>query len=121
MGVVMMNGDFDWVRDVDTASSDDIRLMGDEDGFKYRPKLTDEIFNEIKGKVIRVWDTYDNQFGYVDEKLEIINNLPQKWDSVIQMFRMFHHNIRCLIIKSLTEDTKISLRSELSDRKWGEI
>jgi hypothetical protein len=116
-----MNGDFEWVKDVETVSYDDIRLMGDKDGFIYRPKLTNEIFNEIRGKVISEWNTYDNQFGYVDEKLEVVNNLPQEWDSVIQMFRMFHHNVRCLIIKSLTEDTKTSFRTELSDRKWGEI
>ena len=117
----MMTGDFDWVDDINEYPHENIRLTGDKDGFTYNPKLTDEIFNDVKNKIINVWNTYDNQFGYVDEKIETINSLPQEWDSVIRMFRMFHVLLRDEIIKTLNEETTTSLKLELSDRKWGDI
>lgn len=117
----MMNGDFDWAEHIGEYPGENITLMGDEDGITYNPILTDEIFNDVKNKIINVWNTYDNQFGYVDEKIETINSLPQEWDSVILMFRMFHVLVRNEIIKTLNEETTTSLKLELSDRKWGDI
>jgi hypothetical protein len=50
---------------------------------------TQEIFNEMKTIATEIWGTYDNQFGYVDEKLERINSFGNIQDNAMVFYRMF--------------------------------
>ena len=52
---------------------------------------SDEIFNEMKDAAIKVWETYDNEFGYVTEKVERINSIRNYQDNVMVFYRMFDH------------------------------
>lgn len=59
--------------------------------------VSDEVFNELKEKAIEIWKTYDNEFGYVDEKLsmiEPIQNVKDNFGTFIGMFDI--HNQRKL-------------------------
>ena len=52
---------------------------------------TDAIFQEMKDAATEIWKTYDNEFGYVDEKLEYINSLGNIQDNAMVFYRMFDH------------------------------
>lgn len=48
-----------------------------------------EIFNEMKAIATEIWETYDNKFGYVDEKLKRINSFDNIQDNAMMFYRMF--------------------------------
>jgi hypothetical protein len=48
-----------------------------------------EIFNDMKQAATQVWGTYDNEYGYVDEKLNYVNGLNNIQDNAMVFYRMF--------------------------------
>jgi len=59
-----------------------------------------EIYEDMKKVATEIWNTYDNEFWYVDEKLDKINSLENYADNVAIMYRMFDwHNQRLFIEK----------------------
>lgn len=55
----------------------------------YDDAPSDEVFNEIKQAATEIWQTYDNTYGYVDEKLEMIDrltNFKDNWGTMVGMF-----------------------------------
>lgn len=50
-----------------------------------------EIFEEMQNIAIEIWNTYDNTYWYVDEKLWYINQLENYQDNAMVMYRMFDH------------------------------
>ena len=108
--------EFDWTEDINSLPVDTIRAS--KGNMTYNPILTDEIFGEVKNMATRIWETFDNQFGYVDEKMDIVNELPKEWTSVIQMIRMFHMVIQRKIYETLSQDANESIKLEMYDRGW---
>jgi hypothetical protein len=51
-----------------------------------------EIYNEMKSIATQIWETYDNQYGYVTEKLSYINNIKNIEDNAMVFYRMFDNN-----------------------------
>ena len=51
-----------------------------------------EIFNEMKSIATQIWSTYDNQYGYVTEKLSYINSINNIQDNAMVFYRMFDNN-----------------------------
>ena len=64
-----------------------------------------EIFNEIKASAISVWETYDNTYGYVTEKLEYINRLENIQDNVMVLYRMFDWVNQGKMLNMLSEES----------------
>lgn len=59
--------------------------------------VTDEVFDELKREAIKIWQTYDNTYGYADEKIgmiELITNVKDNYGTFIGMFDI--HNQRKL-------------------------
>jgi hypothetical protein len=48
-----------------------------------------EIFDEMKSIATDIWNTYDNTYGYVTEKLERINSFGNIQDNAMVFYRMF--------------------------------
>jgi len=109
--------DFTWVETIDQKTAEEYIKNKTE---KYNPELTDEIFNEVRSLVTKIWSTYDNKFGYVDGKMEEVNSLPKNsWDSVIRMLTMFHPNMRNgVILPNLSSVTKEPLLLKLHDENY---
>ncbi len=109
--------EFDWTDDINSLPIDTIRASNGK--MKYNPILTDEIFNEVRSLVTELWHRIDdNRFGYVDEKMEVVNSLPQEWLSVLKMIRMFHMVIQRRIFKTLSQEANESIKLEMYDRGW---
>ena len=51
-----------------------------------------EIYNEMKSIATQIWETYDNTYGYVTEKLSYINNIRNIEDNAMVFYRMFDNN-----------------------------
>lgn len=52
-----------------------------------------EIFDEMKEVATTIWNSKDNTYGYVDEKLSCINSLENIQDNAMVFYRMFDiHN-----------------------------
>lgn len=47
------------------------------------------VFDEIKAACIKIWNTYDDTYGYVTEKVGIVNNFQNIGDNAMFMFAMF--------------------------------
>lgn len=50
---------------------------------------SDEIFEEVKSAAIKMWETYDNTYGYVDEKLSRVQPLENVWSNFMYIWNMF--------------------------------
>jgi len=48
-----------------------------------------EIFNDMKQAATQVWKTYDNEYGYVSEKLNYVNGLNNIQDNAMVFYIMF--------------------------------
>ena len=63
-----------------------------------------EIFDELKAIATEIWNTYDNQHGYVDEKLERLSYLTNIQDNAMICYRMFDtQNQTTFFFKSSSE------------------
>jgi hypothetical protein len=51
---------------------------------------SEAIFEEMKAAAIAVWtETYSDEYGYVTEKINIIESLTNYQDNIMVCFRMF--------------------------------
>lgn len=48
-----------------------------------------EIFDTMKEAAMIIWNTYDNEFWYVDEKINKINSIENYQDNAMIFYRMF--------------------------------
>ena len=72
---------------------------------------TEEVFNEMKLAATEIWNTYDNQFGYVDEKMETVNRLTNVQDNAMVFYRMFDGVNQGSMREKLTQDAIIYIQS----------
>jgi hypothetical protein len=66
------------------------------------PSIT--IFEEMKSAAIAVWQTYDNQYGYVTEKLERINGITNVQDNAMVFYRMFDYENQARMREKLSQE-----------------
>jgi len=59
----------------------------------------------MKSAATTVWETYDNTYGYVTEKLEYINRLENIQDNAMVFFRMFDWINQAKMLNSLSEES----------------
>ena len=76
---------------------------------------SDTCFDELKEVCIRFWETFDNQFSYVTEKIDSIKDLPNEGSNFVSMVQMIHPISRKLIANVLSLET----RNEISMRLYG--
>ena len=57
--------------------------------FDYYTAPSDEVFNDIKENAIKLWQTYDNTYGYVDEKVNRIKDVENVQDNAWFIVSMF--------------------------------
>ena len=72
--------------------------------FDYYKAPSDEIFDYIKEKCIDLWKTYDNTYGYVDEKLEIITPMQIIRDNVRYMVNMFDDRNKFALLRRCSDN-----------------
>jgi hypothetical protein len=78
----------------------------------YYTPPTDKQFIELKEKAIKIWQTYDNQFGYVDEKVNSIKDIKNIEDNFMFIVAMFDPDNQAKLSSMLSQET----RKAVSDR-----
>jgi hypothetical protein len=72
-----------------------------------------EIFNEMRAAATQIWNTYDNQFGYVTEKLNRINGLENIQDNAMVFYRMFDWENQTTFKTLVSESTLNYIKNNL--------
>ena len=81
---------------------------------------TDEVFEDIKTASIEIWKTYNNQFGYVDEKvysIKKIENISDNAGFIIAKFDYQNQNKLINYLK-LDESKKYVAMLLKQNRSW---
>ena len=79
----------------------------------YYEAPTDEQFDDLKKEAIRIWGTYDNQYGYADEKIDRIKDLKNIRDNFMTIAAMFDGQNQFKLAKSIREDTSEAVRERM--------
>ena len=74
---------------------------------------TQEIFDEMKSIATDIWNTYDNQFGYVTEKLKQINSFDNIQDNAMVFYRMFDTQNQITFFYKASPEVKIYIKYHL--------
>lgn len=65
-----------------------------------------KVFNEIK-KICKIqWRTYSNEYGYVDKKIQRVEQIKNFEADVMFMLNMFHPVLKNLLISKLSLEAK---------------
>lgn len=73
------------------------------------------IFGEIKAKSIEVWETCDNEYGYVDEKVDRIKPLRNIRDNALTIVAMFDNHNKLLLFQKLSPHARMWLYPYLKE------
>ena len=79
----------------------------------YYQAPNDEQFTELKEKAIQIWRTYDNEYGYADEKVNAIQNVQNIRDNFMYMVAMFDENNQAILASMLSEETRKAARERM--------
>ena len=91
--------------------SDGGKVMGQE---LYYTAPSDEAFEDMKKCAIELWNTYDNTYGYVDEKVDAIKDIKNVGDNFMYIFAMFDNMNQIRVSCMLRSETikELALRLE---------
>ena len=73
--------------------------------------MSNELFEELKSNAIKIWQSYDDKYGYATKKIETVNrieNISDNYGTIIGMFDV--HNQRKLY-DTVGDDGKIFIDS----------
>lgn len=74
---------------------------------------TEDVFNKMINIATIIWLQYDDEFGYVTEKLDIINNIHNYQDNVMATYRMFDPVNQAKFRKLAPEDVLTYINNNL--------
>ena len=78
-----------------------------------------EIFDDIKAKSITLWHTrYSDEFGYVTEKVDRINEISNFKDNWGAIFGMFDHQNQSILLPLLSDEARAFIL-ERTHNSWG--
>lgn len=70
-------------------------------------------FQELRDKAIELWQTYDNAYGYVDEKVNQIKDLANYKDNFMLIVSMFNSSNQIRLAKMLSPETRLAIRERM--------
>lgn len=79
----------------------------------YYTPPSDDIFNEVKEKAIEIWKEYDNEYGYVDEKVGRIEFIQNIEDNLMYIVAMFDSENMKKLADKLSNAPKTAIRERL--------
>jgi hypothetical protein len=64
---------------------------------------TQEVFDEIRTEAIKIWEKYDDQYGYATEKINRVNAVKNYADNAMIFYRMFDSSNQSKLREALSE------------------
>jgi hypothetical protein len=74
-----------------------------------------ECFDDLKSACIRYFKTFDNDFGYADEKIKTLESLENVGGNFMTMVKMIHPLAWEVITEVLTLETRVHISARLED------
>jgi hypothetical protein len=71
----------------------------------YYKAPSQEVFDDIKINAIKIWKTYDNTYGYVDEKLNRIKDMKNISDNAWTIVAMFDGDNQMKLLTMVKKET----------------
>jgi len=81
----------------------------------YYTAPNDQVFEEVKSKAIEIWATYDNTYGYVDEKVGRIKGMKNVRDNLMFIVGMFDPENQRRLANMLSERARKTIADRLKD------
>jgi len=75
----------------------------------------DKIFEEVKSKAIEIWKTYDNKFGYVDEKVDRIKEIRNVKDNLMYIVAMFDSYNQFKLSAMISPESRQAIHDRIID------
>lgn len=79
----------------------------------YYSPPTKEIFEEVKRKAIDIWSTYDNTYGYADEKIHRIIDIKNVRDNFMYMVAMFDLDNQESLAEMISDEARLAIRERM--------
>jgi signal recognition particle receptor subunit beta len=76
---------------------------------------SDKIFEEVKAKAIEIWQGYDNEFGYADEKVGRIKDIGNISDNLMFIVAMFDFPNQQKLARKLSVEARDAIRERMFD------
>ena len=80
----------------------------------YKPPKQ-EYFDDLKSACIRYFKTFDNDFGYADEKIKTLESLENVGGNFMSMVKMIHPLAWEVLAELVTLETRVHISSRLED------
>lgn len=85
---------------------------------EYYTAPSDEIFEDIKENAIKLWSTYSNEFGYVDNKVNKIKDIQNIEDNAWFIVAMFDYSNKFKLLTMVKPETRKKLEEVLKDEGY---
>ena len=79
----------------------------------YYDAPSDKIFNEMKQCAIKIWQSYDDTYGYASEKIAMVNSITNVKDNWGTIVGMFDWNNQQLLLEMLSPEAQEKVREWL--------
>lgn len=73
----------------------------------------DKIFNEVKEEAIKIWQSYDDTYGYASGKIGRIKDIENIQDNFMYIVAMFHPLTQKKLIKSISIEAQQAIKERL--------
>lgn len=80
----------------------------------YYTAPTQEVFDDIKENAIKIWKTYDDQFGYATDKINSIKDIGNVKDNYMYMVSMFDSNNQAKLFDMVKPETATLIKEAIS-------
>jgi hypothetical protein len=77
--------------------------MTEEEYYTTPPK---KVFNEIKLAALKIWNSYEDDYGYASGKISRIIDLENDSDNAWYMVQMFDARNRGILMSMVSDETK---------------
>ena len=74
-----------------------------------------EYFEELKSKAIEIWKTYDNTYGYSDDKVGRIKDIKNIEDNFMYMVAMFDYSNQQILANKLSDGARFAVKLRMID------
>lgn len=81
----------------------------------YYTPPTDEQFEEVRRCAMEIWNTYDNTYGYVDEKVNQIKDIQNVGDNFMYMVAMFDDDNQKKLSNMVSAETRKAICDRIKD------
>lgn len=87
----------------------------------YYTPPSQECFDEVKASSTKIWQTYDNTYGYADDKIDRIKDLKNVGDNFMYMVAMLDTENQTKLAALLSPETKKAIADRIRDGGTNDI